>query len=118
MLVKFLYFILFITCLQVSTYATNFYCALDDSPENIAAIRRTVVNHLPIDASNAGRIIISVGHPGHLDSTLESIPQKFNIAGRLPRGVINFLEKHKDQYLQNISREIKQDITSMEFVFT
>lgn len=117
-LVRCLSLLVFISSLQ----ATNFVCALDEQPEVISVVRNNVISNpgsFYIDKiSIPGKIIVSLTHPGTLDPTLIDVPSEFNIKGQLPKGLIDFINEHKERYFHNLSYLIENDCSLKDFIFT
>lgn len=119
MLSKLLSLIIF-TTVSVIISATSFNSALDISSETICSVRRASIGRFFIDTSEEGRVIVSVHCRENLDYTLNTVSQDFNnMTGKLPKGIIDFLNTHKNQYLQNLLRSTSQDSQlTTEFIFT
>lgn len=108
------------TVLSVVVSATSFSPALDSSFETISSVRKAAIGTFFVDSLEEGLVIVSVRCPESFDYALETVPQDFNnVFGKLPRGVIGFLNKHKNQYFQDLLRSVNQGSQSTtEFIFT
>jgi len=102
-------------------HAVIYSSVLELDKEDIAAVRSKVLPSNPpyqADGSIRGRVLIYINDTHSFSQVLETIPQEWNVKGKLPQKTIEVLRSNKENYIEQIKGAITGNIKETEFIFT